>query len=123
MFEAFFDLISIKDRTEPVRQIDITAMKFTKVTSSIWGTLENTIVTGHETGELMLWDLRKQPNELLTRTKPHNKQIMDLQKDKYDSAVISASKDTTAKVTTFFKNVYFSRVCGRLNVKPTLLNL
>lgn len=73
-------------------------MKYSKITSAIWGNLEDTIVTGHEGGELMLWDLRKKPNELHTRTRPHNKTIMDLQKDQHSTCFISASKDSTAKV-------------------------
>ena len=76
----------------------MTSLKFSKITSSIWASLEETLITGHETGDLMLWDLRKQSNEPVIRQKPHTKQIMDLQKDKHDSCVISASKDTTAKL-------------------------
>lgn len=30
----------------------------TKVTSLIWGTLDHTIITGHEDGAIMQWDLR-----------------------------------------------------------------
>lgn len=86
------------EKTEPVKQIDITSMKYSKITSAIWGNLEDTIVTGHEGGELMLWDLRKKPNELHTRTRPHNKTIMDLQKDQHSTCFISASKDSTAKL-------------------------
>lgn len=29
-----------------------------KVTSLIWGTLDNTIITGHEDGAITQWDLR-----------------------------------------------------------------
>lgn len=46
----------------------------------------------------MLWDLRKKGSELAARTKPHTKQIMDLQRDPNSSMVISASKDFTAKL-------------------------
>lgn len=73
-------------------------MKHPKVTSSIWGQLEDTIITGHESGELMLWDLRNKSSEPAHKTRPHNKQIMDLQKDRDSSMVISASKDFYAKV-------------------------
>jgi translation initiation factor 3 subunit I len=77
-------------------------MKFPKITSAIWANLEDTIVSGHEGGELMLWDLRKnsKPNELSIRTRPHTKQIMDLQKDQQSTCFISASKDCTAKVNS-----------------------
>lgn len=86
------------EKAEPVKQIDITGMKFSKITSCIWGTLENTIISGHEQGELMLWDMRKSVNELSIRTKPHNRQVMNLQRDKISSCFISASKDCTAKL-------------------------
>lgn len=29
-----------------------------KVTSMVWGTLDETIITGHEAGDLIQWDLR-----------------------------------------------------------------
>lgn len=85
-----------KDNAEPVRLFDITALKHGKITSSIWGTLEDTIITGHETGEIMLWDMRKKSCE--KKIRPHTKTVMDLQKDRDSSCVISASKDSTSRV-------------------------
>ncbi len=29
-----------------------------KVTAAVWGPLEKTIITGHEKGELMVWDVK-----------------------------------------------------------------
>ena len=86
---------------EAIKQFDITGMKYAKITSSIWGTLEDTIITGHEGGEVMMWDMRKKTNESLMRIRPHNKQVMDLQKDRESTCFISASKDFTAKVVWF----------------------
>ena len=83
--------------SDPVRQIDVTAMKLPKITSSIWGSLEDTIITGHETGELNLWDLRKGTDHPL-RNKAHQRQVMDLQRDKDATCFVSASKDNTAKL-------------------------
>jgi translation initiation factor 3 subunit I len=84
---------------DPVKQIDVTSLKQSKVTSSIWGALEDTLVTGHETGEIMLWDLRKGGgSELAHKTRPHTKQVMDLQRDRDATCFISASKDFTAKL-------------------------
>lgn len=85
------------DKSEPVKQIDMAGQKLPKITSSTWGTLEDTIITGHESGEIVLWDLRKR-TELSNKVKPHNKQIMDLQRDKDLISFISASKDNTAKL-------------------------
>ena len=73
-------------------------MKYAKITSSIWGTLEDTIITGHDAGEIMMWDMRKKTNESLIRIRPHSKKVMDLQKDKESTCFVSASKDFTAKV-------------------------
>jgi hypothetical protein len=78
-------------------------MKYAKITSSIWGTLEDTIITGHEMGEIMMWDMRKKTNESLLRIRPHSKKVMDLQKDKEGTCFVSASKDYTAKVIHLFK--------------------
>ncbi len=45
------------DKATPVLQVEITP-KYSKVTSAIWGPLEDFIVTGHETGDLISWDMR-----------------------------------------------------------------
>jgi translation initiation factor 3 subunit I len=86
------------DKKEPIKQINVSSMNYSKITSSIWATLEDTIITGHEKGELMLWDMRKSDTQAPHKTSAHSKQVMDLQKDKDGAFVISASKDYTAKV-------------------------
>lgn len=90
--------LRLPESSDPVRQIDVTGMKLPKITSSIWGSLEDTIITGHETGEIALWDLRKKATDLPVKTKPHQRQIMDLQRDKDMTCFVSASKDNTAKL-------------------------
>ena len=40
----------------PVRKIDVTPL-YSKVTSAIWGPLEETIISGHDNGDLLSWDL------------------------------------------------------------------
>lgn len=87
--------IRMPNDSAPISQIQITPTH-SKITSAIWGPLEDTIVTGHETGEIINWDLRKQ--EVIKKTKPHSRQIMDLQADKDGMCFISASKDTMAKL-------------------------
>lgn len=84
------------ESTDPIKQLDITGMKYSKITSAIWGTLEDTIITGHDAGEVMMWDMRK--NESSIRIRPHTKKVMDLQKDSNGSCFVSASKDFTAKL-------------------------
>jgi len=90
--------LRLPESSDPIKQIDITGMKYAKITSSIWGTLEDTIITGHEMGEIMMWDMRKKTNESLLRIRPHSKKVMDLQKDKEGTCFVSASKDYTAKL-------------------------
>jgi len=89
--------LRLPETMDPIKKIDITSQKFTKITSSIWGSLDDTIITGHEGGDLMLWDMRKE-NELVHKTKPHTRQVMNLQKDPHSTCVISASKDCTSRL-------------------------
>jgi translation initiation factor 3 subunit I len=92
----------VRDIREPVSsksvlEIPITSRNdFTKITSAIWSNLDDNIVTGHDNGDLMLWDVRV--GKLLQQTKPHNKTITDLQTDREIIYGISASKDNCAKL-------------------------
>jgi len=90
--------ITVRDlrQDKELKVFDVTP-KYPKVTSAVWGPLEDTILTGHDGGELMLWDLRNS-GDLSKRTRPHNKQIMDIQKDHKSTCIITASKDCTAKL-------------------------
>jgi translation initiation factor 3 subunit I len=47
--------MSHSEKAHPILRIPITGPK---VTSMLWGTLDKTIITGHENGELTQWDLR-----------------------------------------------------------------
>lgn len=67
-----------------------------KVTSAIWGPLDETIITGHENGDLIKWDSTS--GEELRRVKHFRSNINDLQYNADCSMFISASKDTTCKV-------------------------
>lgn len=89
--------LRMPETSDPIKKIDITSQKFSKITASTWGTLDDTIITGHEGGDLMIWDMRRE-NNLVYKCKPHNKTITSLQKDKRSSFVISASKDCTSKL-------------------------
>lgn len=94
-----------------VGRINVSGSGFKKVTSGLWGTLDEFIVTGHENGELAQWDLKVSSSsfngmihfcfQAMTCTrkeKPHLGQIMDLQTNKDLTFLISSSKDNTAKV-------------------------
>ncbi|KAI1287557.1 Eukaryotic translation initiation factor 3 subunit I [Halotydeus destructor] len=69
-----------------------------KPTSSLWGPLDECIITGHDNGRLTKWDLRN-PAEKLLEAKPHAGNIMDMQYNPTDQTMfITASKDKTAQL-------------------------
>lgn len=78
---------------EPIMRITVPDAK---VTSALWGPLDQYIITGHENGEITQWDLKA--GKVITSVKEHSQSINDLQLSKDQSLLISASKDTTAKL-------------------------
>lgn len=70
--------------------------KDSKVTSAVWGSLGEYIVVGLENGQLLQYS--KKSGEILMQTKEHIKQVNDLQTSQDLTMVITASKDTTAKL-------------------------
>jgi len=68
-----------------------------KPTSGLWGPLDESIITGHETGILTKWDFRSTKEKLLEVQK-HKAQINDLQYSKDQTMFVTASKDTSAKL-------------------------
>ena len=42
----------------PAATINISQQNYRKVTSALWGTLDQYIITGHEDGALIQWDAR-----------------------------------------------------------------
>lgn len=67
-----------------------------KVTAMQWGTLDETIITGHENGQITLWDLRT--GKEINAVNDHTSQINDMQLSKDGTMFVTASKDTTAKL-------------------------
>jgi len=70
-----------------------------KITSAVWGPLDESIVTGHENGELVYWDIKSGDRE--NGIHEHTKQINDIQLSKDMSMIITASKDHTSKLFDF----------------------
>jgi len=69
-----------------------------KPSSSLWGPLDETILTGHDNGCLKKWDIRN-PSEVLIDTKPHKFTIMDMQYSPTDQTMfVTASKDNTSQL-------------------------
>ncbi|UYV70413.1 EIF3I [Cordylochernes scorpioides] len=67
-----------------------------KVSSAIWGPLDQSIITGHENGDIIQWDIRTGKKMLLVQE--HKDVINDLQYSKDELMFITASKDHTAKL-------------------------
>ncbi|KAL5021798.1 hypothetical protein ScPMuIL_000953 [Solemya velum] len=78
---------------EPLLCIPVSS---TKITSAIWGPFDEYIICGHEDGEMSHYDLKT--GEKILSVKDHSKQINDIQTSKDGSMLITASKDTTAKL-------------------------
>jgi len=94
-FIKFFDLRD-KEQVEtnsPFRDIEITDAKVNRM---IWGTVEDYIISGHENGQICQYDWKT--GERLRVDHSHDNLIKDLQLSKDRTMLISASKDTTAKL-------------------------
>lgn len=67
-----------------------------KITAMQWGALDETIITGHENGQITIWDVRT--GREICSNNDHTANINDLQTSKDGTMCISSSKDTTAKL-------------------------
>jgi len=76
--------------------IMIMAAPDSKVTSALWGPLDEYIITGHENGELTQWDLKS--GKKIKTVQEHSGTINDMQFNKDQTMFITASKDNTAKL-------------------------
>ncbi|XP_077991124.1 eukaryotic translation initiation factor 3 subunit I-like [Glandiceps talaboti] len=71
-------------------------MDMPKVTSAIWGPLDEYLITGHEDGALCHWDAKS--GERILSVKEHARNINDIQSSKDLGMLITASKDNTSKL-------------------------
>lgn len=71
-------------------------MQDSKITSMLWGSLDETVITGHENGQITIWDLRK--GRELTSVNDHSAGINDMQMHRDGTMLVTASKDTSAKL-------------------------
>jgi translation initiation factor 3 subunit I len=67
-----------------------------KVTSAVWGPLDEFILTGHDNGGITKWCTKT--GQKLKAIKSHGDKINDLQKSANEMMFISASKDNYAKL-------------------------
>jgi len=68
-----------------------------KPTCSLWGPLDETLITGHDDGRVMKWDLRN-PSEAANWEEPHKQAVNDMQYNIDQTMIITASKDCSAKL-------------------------
>lgn len=73
-----------------------TAMSGSRISSLLWGALDETIITGHENGDLVIWDSRTGKKSL--DAQGHKGQINDMQFSKDGTMFVTASKDHTSKL-------------------------
>eukprot|EP00118_Oscarella_pearsei_P028783 m.2913 g.2913 ORF g.2913 m.2913 type:complete len:324 (+) comp8970_c0_seq2:22-993(+) len=85
-----------RDVGSPVLTIPVTAAKDAKVTAAVWSSLDKCIVTGHDNGEITQYDASS--GKVLQKVNVHMKAVSGLQLSLDHSMLISASKDTTAKL-------------------------
>ncbi|XP_031783034.1 eukaryotic translation initiation factor 3 subunit I [Nasonia vitripennis] len=67
-----------------------------RISSLLWGALDETLITGHENGELNIWDSRTGKKSY--DAQGHQGQINDMQFNKDGTMFVTASKDYSAKL-------------------------
>merc|ERR1711890_113297 len=83
------------NQEKPIWQMSIPA-NGPKVTSLIWNALDDHLVTGHDNGDIVQWDVKEGVKREMATL--HQKAITDLQFSANRTMFISASKDSTAKL-------------------------
>jgi len=89
------DVRTFSNQDKTIMSLPIPA-KGPKVTSLIWNGLDDLIVTGHDNGDIVQWDVKT--HQKVKISSEHQKSISDLQLSSDRTMFISASKDTTAKL-------------------------
>jgi translation initiation factor 3 subunit I len=92
--EIFF--ADVRDPSMLGEAVTKTTIEGPKVTSILWGPLDQTVITGHDGGKLTQWDLRT--NKIMATAEEHDSNINDMQASKDGTMLITASKDFTSKL-------------------------
>jgi len=67
-----------------------------KVTSLVWGSLDEKLITGHDNGDIVSWDVKEAQKDKIVSD--HTKSITDMQLSADGTMFISSSKDTSARL-------------------------
>lgn len=78
---------------EPIMKVSI-PQGGPKVTSMVWSGLDDYILTGHENGDVVQWDIKTQKK--LSLKSVHQKDVKDMQTSADGTMLITSSKDTSA---------------------------
>lgn len=80
-------------KSSPILKIPVNGHR---VSALLWSALDETLLTGHEKGEITQWDL--QTGKKLSNVTEHDNTITDMQMSKDGTMFITSSKDHTAKL-------------------------
>lgn len=94
-------MVSVHDVREPADatpalQFTIDTKTMSKPMCSLWGPLDEYIITGHDDGTLAHWDTKT--GQQLHSIREHTNLIRDMQFNSDQTMLITASKDKTAKL-------------------------
>jgi len=67
-----------------------------KITTAVWGYLNETIISGHSDGSITVYDT--ETGTILSRTQFHNSSIPTIKSDNYGLSIITASKNGESKL-------------------------
>jgi len=95
-YPCIIQVVDVRDfKADPIMSITIPP-NGPKVTSLLWGTLDEFLVTGHDNGDIVQWDMKT--HHKLKMATNHEKNITDMQLSADGTMFISSSKDHTANL-------------------------
>ena len=91
------NVVDIRTDTNVFNFVNPNDLPKEKPSASLWGPLDEALITGHDNGVMTKWDLRN-AGEKLVDVPVHKSTINDMQYNKDQTMLITASKDCTAKL-------------------------
>lgn len=119
------DIVVVDARTfnadEPIFKVSIPTAG-PKVTAMIWNSYDDHLLTGHDNGDVVQWDVKT--GKKLKMSSDHSKQITDMQSNHDGSLLLTSSKDNTsllfdAAELTQMKKYVTERPVNSASISPT----